>query len=335
MPAPILQLRGVKLADGHSLLFDGVDVRSKHGVRACLVGRNGAGKSTLLRILAGTDRAGRRRADFGAGPKVALAAQEPVIAGDTLVDYATAGGGAVHQARAALEYFGLDPAQGTEGLSGGEMRRAALARAFAETPTCCCSTSRPTTWTSWPSRPSRRAWRRERAAALIVSHDRAFLERVTRSLLLAGRSARAPAGRGFAASTPGRRRSSRRRPKTSRRLDKAIEREEHWLAFGVTARRARNEGRRRRLDGLRAEKSERMTLDKGDVSFGAPRPPRSGTLVLEAKGLSKAIGGRVLIQDFSTRILRGEQLAIVGPNGAGKTTLVELLLAECRRTPAR
>jgi len=327
MPAPILQLRGATLADGHSLMFDGVDVVLEKGARACLVGRNGAGKSTLLRILAGTlaPDAGERTA--APALKVALAAQEPVIAGASLEAFVTAGGAEIHLARASLEYFGLDPAQPTAGLSGGEARRAALAKAFAVAPDVLLL-DEPTNHLDILAIEALEArLGRERAAVLVVSHDRAFLERMTNCCFwLEGRRVRR-LDAGFSQFEGWAESIIAAEAETSRRLEKAIARDERLLAFGVTARRARNEGRRRRLDGLRAEKSERMALAKGEVSFGALRAPRSGILVLEATNLSKSLGGRVLIRDFSTRVLRGEKLAIIGPNGAGKSTLVDLLLA--------
>jgi ABC transport system ATP-binding/permease protein len=132
--APILALKDVRLADGSVMLFDGVDLALEARVRACLVGRNGAGKSTLMRILAG--RAEPDAGDRFARPglRVAVVPQEPVIEGAVLLDYATAGGAQPHQAEAELEAFGLDPQKPAQGLSGGETRRAALARAFAEDP---------------------------------------------------------------------------------------------------------------------------------------------------------------------------------------------------------
>jgi ATP-binding cassette subfamily F protein uup len=327
MPAPILQLRGVTLADGHSLMFHGVDVTLEKGARACLVGRNGAGKSTLLRMLAGTVAPDAGERTSAPALKVALAAQEPVIVGASLEAFVTAGGAAIHLARAALEYFGLDPAQPTAGLSGGEARRAALAKAFAEAPDVLLL-DEPTNHLDILAIEALEArLGRERAAVLVVSHDRAFLERMTDCCFwLEGRRVRR-LDAGFSRFEGWAESIIAAEAEVSRRLEKAIARDERWLAFGVTARRARNEGRRRRLDRLRAEKSERMALAKGEVSFGAARSPRSGTLVLEAKNLSKSMGGRVLIRDFSTRVLRGEKLAIIGPNGAGKSTLVELLLA--------
>jgi ATP-binding cassette subfamily F protein uup len=326
MPPPVLQLRGVMLADGRNLMFDGVDLALEQGARACLVGRNGAGKSTLLRMLAGwtAPDAGERTAQPGL--KVALVAQEPVINGASLEAFASGGGVAPHLARAALEHFELDPARPTIGLSGGEIRRAALAKALAETPDVLLL-DEPTNHLDILAIEALEArLGRTRAAVLVVSHDRAFLERMAdRCFWLEGRRVRR-LDAGFASFESWAEAVAAADAEAARRLDKAIARDERWLAFGVTGRRARNEGRRRRLESLRADKSERMALARGDLSLGAPKSARSGALVLEAKRLTKALGGRTLIRDFSTRILRGEKVAIIGPNGAGKSTLIELLL---------
>src|SRR5689334_23164469 len=134
MKAPILALKDVRLADGPLMLFDGVDLALDARVRACLVGRNGAGKSTLLRILAGEAQPDGGERTITPGTRIAFVPQEPEIAGGTLRDHVTGGGAPAHQAEAALTAFGLDPAKPARGLSGGEIRRAALARAFAEDP---------------------------------------------------------------------------------------------------------------------------------------------------------------------------------------------------------
>src|SRR5438067_13015240 len=134
MRAPILALKDVRLADGPKMMFDGVDLGLEPRVRACLVGRNGAGKSTLLRILAGEVQADAGERTISPGIRISFVRQEPEIAGASLSEYATAGGAEAHEAAAALETFGLEPSNSAEGLSGGEARRAALARAFAEDP---------------------------------------------------------------------------------------------------------------------------------------------------------------------------------------------------------
>ena len=191
-----------------------------------------------------------------------------------------------------------------------------------------CWTSPPTTWTSWPSRSSRAEIGSSRAAALIVSHDRAFLERVTqRCFWLEHRQVRR-LDAGFAGFEEWVEKIEAQQAEEGRRLDKMLEREQHWMERGVTARRARNEGRRRRLIALREAKSERNRENRGATDHGLESSGMSGKRVAEAKHLSKAFGERVILNDFSTRILRGDRVAIVGPNGAGKTTMVKLLLGE-------
>ena len=327
MAPPLLSLRDVRLADGRNLMFDGVSVGLEKGARACLVGRNGAGKSTLLRILAGTAAPDEGERTVRPGLKIALVTQEPVIEGESLEAYVRAGGAPVHQVRAALESFGLDPDRPALGLSGGEIRRAALARGFAEDPDILML-DEPTNHLdilAIESLESRLG--RCRAAVLIVSHDRAFLEAVTdRCFWLDERRVRR-LDKGFTHFEAWAETITAAEAETARRLDKAIARDERWLSFGVTARRARNEGRLRRLQSLRADKSRRMAQSRGDLTLTSGTAPTSGRLAIEAKNLDKAFGERTLLRGFSTRILRGEKVAIVGPNGAGKTTLVNLLLA--------
>jgi ATP-binding cassette subfamily F protein uup len=328
MAAPVLALRDVRLADGPRWLFDGVDLGLEARGRACLVGRNGAGKSTLLRILAGLAAPDDGDRIISPGVRVTLVAQEPLLEGETLLDFATAGGAARHEAEGLLESFGLDPSRPPVGLSGGEARRAALARAFAEQPDVLLLDEPTNHLDIIAIERLESLIGRSRASILIVSHDRAFLERITgRCFWLESRKVRR-LDEGFAAFEPWAEQHAAAEAEAARRLDKAIEREQDWLSFGVTARRARNEGRRRRLVAMRSEKAESLRLARGDLTMATAVAQPSGKRVLEAKGLGKAYGGRSLIQGFSTRILRGDRVAIVGPNGAGKTTLVKILLGE-------
>ena len=328
MRAPILALKDVRLADGPVMLFDGVDLALEAGVRACLVGRNGAGKSTLLRILAGEVQPDGGERTVTPGARIALVPQEPEIAGATVLDHATAGGAAAHRAKAALEAFGLDPGKSTAGLSGGEIRRTALARAFAERPDVLLL-DEPTNHLDILAIETLEAeLAASRAAALIVSHDRAFLERVTRRSFWLEYRAVKRLDKGFAAFDDWAEKIAAQEAEEARRLSRAIEREQHWLARGVTARRARNEGRRRRLDAMRLAKADRLREARGGLAMGVASSGLSGQRVAEAKGISKAFGDKLVLKGFSTRILRGDRVAIVGPNGAGKTTLVKLLLGE-------
>ena len=328
MKPPVLALKDVRLADGPKMLFDGVDLAIEPRSRACLVGRNGAGKSTLLKILAGQIAADEGERTVQPSIRIAYVPQEPDIAGETLLDYVVAGGAEPHRGEAALELFGIDPAKPAEGLSGGEIRRTALARAFAEEPDVILL-DEPTNHLDILAIETLEAeLANSRAALVIVSHDRAFLERVTnRCFWLEHRKVRR-LEKGFAAFDEWVERILAAEAEEGRRLDKQLEKEEYWLRRGVTGRRARNEGRRRALMELRKTKVERMREVRGDLSMGLASSGLSGQRVAEVKNIAKAFGDRTLVKDFSTRILRGDRVAIVGPNGAGKTTLVKLLRGE-------
>jgi len=328
MRAPILALKEVRLADGPTMLFDGVDLALDVRTRACLVGRNGAGKSTLLRILSGQIEADAGERTVTPGTRIAYVPQEPEIAGATVLDHATSGGAPAHQAEAALQAFGIDPAKGARGLSGGETRRVALAKAFAEDPDVILLDEPTNHLDILAIEVLEAEIAASRAAALIVSHDRAFLERVTqRCFWLEHRLVRR-LDAGFAGFEDWVAKIEAQQAEEARRQDKLLEREQHWMERGVTARRARNEGRRRRLLALREDRSARLRENRGSMSIGLDSSGVSGKRVAEAKGLSKSFGERVILKGFSTRILRGDRVAIVGPNGAGKTTLVKLLLGE-------
>ena len=327
--APVLALKDVRLADGAKPLFDGVDLALEPRVRACLVGRNGAGKSTLLKILAaqGVEADSGERA-VQPGAKVVYVSQEPDIVGETLLDYATAGGAQDYEAQAALADFGLDPNKSAKGLSGGETRRAALARAFAEQPDVLLLDEPTNHLDIFAIQTLEDELAASKCAALIVSHDRAFLNRVTeRCFWLEHRKIRR-LDKGFSEFEAWADSIIAADAEEARRLDKVLERENAWLARGVQGRRARNEGRRRALLALRAEKKDRQSEIRGAMTMAVESSGTSGKRVVEAKGLTKRFGERTIVENFSTRIIRGDRVALVGPNGAGKTTLVKLLLGE-------
>ena len=328
MKPPVLALKEVRLADGPKMLFDGVDLGLEPRSRAALVGRNGAGKTTLLKVLAGQIQAEDGERVITPGTRISYVPQEPEIAGPTVLDHAIAGGAQPHEAEAALELFGMDPTKSSTGLSGGEIRRVALARALAEDPDVLLL-DEPTNHLDILAIETLEAQiAASRAAMLIVSHDRAFLERVTgRCFWLEHRKVRR-LDRGFSAFDDWVEKILAGEAEEARRLDKQLEKEEYWLRRGVTGRRARNEGRRRALLDLRQVRLERMKDQRGEMTIGLASSGVSGQRVIEAKGIAKAYGDRTLLKGFSTRILRGDRVAIVGPNGAGKTTLVKLLLGE-------
>jgi ATP-binding cassette subfamily F protein uup len=328
MRAPILALKDVRLADGPVMLFDGVDLGLEPRVRACLVGRNGAGKSTLLRVIAGEIEADSGERTITPGTRIAFVPQEPQITGATVLDHATAGGAEPHRAEAELQAFGLDPQKPATGLSGGEIRRVALARAFAEDADVLLLDEPTNHLDILAIETLEAALAASRAAILIISHDRAFLERTTkRCFWLEHRQVRR-LDEGFAAFESWAEKIEAQEAEEARRLEVTIRKEMHWLARGVTARRTRNEGRLRRLNEMRAAKSQWLKDQRGELNMGLAAAGVSGQRVAEAKGISKAFGDRVVLKPFSTRIIRGDRVAIVGPNGAGKTTLVKLLLGE-------
>ena len=310
------------------MLFDGVDIALDSRVRACLVGRNGAGKSTLLKMLAGDILPDAGNRIVTPATRMVIVPQEPEITGSTLRDYCTQGGAMDYEADAALETFGLDPARGTTGLSGGEIRRVALARAFAEQPDVLLLDEPTNHLDIFAIQTLEEELAASRCAALIVSHDRAFLERVTqRCFWLENRKVRR-LDKGFAAFDDWSDKVAEQEADEARRLDKQIQKENHWMLRGVTARRARNEGRRRKLVALRELRRENMRDQRGPMIMGVDAGGQSGQRVIEAKGVTKRWGERVIFENFSTRILRGDRIAVAGPNGAGKTTLVKLLLGQ-------
>ena len=328
MKPPILALKNVRLADGPKMLFDGVDLSVEPRSRACLVGRNGAGKTTLLKLLAGQIQPDDGERAVQPAIRIAYVPQEPEIVGATLLEHVTAGGAAEHRAEAALAIFGIDPAKSTSGLSGGEIRRVALARAFAEDPDLLLLDEPTNHLDILAIETLEQELSASRAAMVIVSHDRAFLERTTqRCFWLEHRKVRR-LDKGFAAFDAWVEQVLAAEAEEGRKIDKKLEQEEHWLQRGVTGRRARNEGRRRALMDLRQVKVERLREVRGDMNMGIASSGLSGQRVIEARGIAKGFGERTLLKSFSTRILRGDRVAIVGPNGAGKTTLVKLLLGQ-------
>jgi ATP-binding cassette subfamily F protein uup len=326
--APLLALKEVRLQDGASPLFDGVDLALEPRVRACLVGRNGAGKSTLLKVLAGMIEPDAGERTLTSAVRVVMVPQEPLVEADTLRDYACSGAAQSWTAEAALETFGLDPDRPARNLSGGENRRAALARAFAEEPDLILLDEPTNHLDIFAIETLEAELAASRAAALIVSHDRAFLNRVTaRCFWLAHRKVRM-LDMGFEAFEPWAEKVEAEEAEQLRRLDKAIERETYWFYRSITAQRTRNEGRARELRAMRLERGRLMKDQPKQVELAIDAGGTSGKIVAEVKGATKAYGDKVLLKGFSTRVLRGDRVAIVGPNGAGKTTLVKILLGE-------
>ncbi|MGO1120193.1 ATP-binding cassette domain-containing protein [Rhodovibrionaceae bacterium A322] len=336
-PAPLISLKDTALGFGGQPLFSGLDLSLSRGERACLVGRNGSGKSTLLKVLAGlqdTD-AGERVAQTGA--RVAYLPQDPALPKEQSVRDFISGGlphgeeddlHKVDSMLALLELSG-DALLGT--LSGGEGRRAALARSLVNAPDVLLL-DEPTNHLDLPTIQ----WlegelARYRGALLIISHDRAFLKATSNTIVWLDRGKTHKLNKGYDAFDDWSEKVREDEAQELYRLGKKIEQEEHWLHRGVTARRKRNMGRLAKLQELRGQKREMLANRQGQLSMAAAEANKSGKAVIEVKHLTKAYeapdGSPVpVISDFSTRILRGDRIGIVGRNGAGKTSLVNLLL---------
>ncbi len=325
---PLVALKEVRLQDGPRPLFDGVDMAIEPRVRAALVGRNGAGKSTLMKLVMGLIEPDAGDRTVQAGTRFAYVPQEPQIVGDTLGDYAASGGTERWDGEAWLETFGLDPKKGTGGLSGGEIRRAALAKAFAEAPDVLLL-DEPTNHLDILAIERLEAELLAlRSAVLVVSHDRAFLNRVTEAVhWLDGRKVRT-LDKGFEAFDAWSGKIYEEEAESLRRLTKRIEAETYTFYRSITAQRTRNEGRAERLRQMRVERAERVRDLPRELNLGVDAGATSGKLVAELKGVGKRFGERTLFRDLTTRVIRGDRLGIVGPNGAGKTTLVKTLLGE-------
>lgn len=346
---PILSLADIRLSFGGKPLFEGVDVSINKGERAALVGRNGAGKSTLMKIIDG-----RIEPDLGdiwlqPGTRIVTVEQEPDFgAFDTLlsfvVDHSVSDAGSIarveisidqHRAEAELMGMELDPAASPATLSGGQLRRAALARAFAADPDILLL-DEPTNHLDVPMITLiEKRLKAFRGAVLLVSHDRKFLESVSTNTLWLrqGRVRKSP--RGYAHFDIWATEIEAEEERTLARMKTQLKDEQRWLARGVTGRRKRNMGRLGRLKEMRAEHAQRRAAlgdARSTAALAAETTNTASRKIIDVRGISKQFetpnGPIQIAENFSVRILRGDRIGIIGPNGVGKTTLLKLMLKE-------
>ncbi len=328
MAPPLLLLQAVSLTLGGRPLLECADLSVSAEERLCLVGRNGSGKSTLLKIAAGLLEAdgGTRFAQPEAS--VRYLPQEPDLSGfATAFAYVEAGLGPTddpYRARRLLNELGLSGDETSAQLSGGEARRAALARVMAPEPDILLL-DEPTNHLDLPAIEWLEAELKAlRAALVIISHDRRFLQNLARSTVWLDRGRTRTLARGFTAFEAWRDQELEEEERQQHKIDRKFVAEEHWLRYGVTARRKRNQKRLAGLTAMRDERRQRRAA-AGQVKLAVSEGKISGKLVIEAEAVAKSYGERVIIKNFSTRVLRGDRLGVIGPNGAGKTTLINIL----------
>ncbi len=328
MAPPLLQLKDIALTFGGTPLLSGAELSVGPGERVCVVGRNGSGKSTLLKIASGMIEPDGGSVFVQPGVLLRYLPQEPDFSGFTstlaYVEDGLPDHGDGHKARHLLDQLGLTGQENPAQLSGGEARRAALARVLAPDPDILLL-DEPTnhldlTTIEWLERDLAS----RRSALVLISHDRRFLSTLSRSTVWLDRGQTRRIERGFAHFEEWRDAVLAEEERDQHKLDREIVAEEHWLRYGVTGRRKRNMRRVGELQALREQRSSfRATTGKASISASLAAP--SGAQVIEASGIGKSFEGRPIVQDFSIRIRRGDRIGIVGPNGSGKTTLINML----------
>lgn len=346
---PILTLSDVRLSFGGNPLFVGVEFSISKGERAALVGRNGAGKSTLMKIVDGRIDPDLGQVWLQPGTRVVTVEQEPDLAAfDTLLDFTISPptrdtNNAAHfdmtidkhRAEAELMEMGLSPDASPKTLSGGQLRRAALARAFAAEPDILLL-DEPTNHLDVPMINMIEARIKAfRGAVLLVSHDRKFLEAVSTNTLWLRQGIVRKSPRGYAHFENWASEIETEEERTLARMKTQLKDEQRWLARGVTGRRKRNMGRLGRLKDMRAEHARRRSA-LGDARSAAALSAETGDTasrkIIDVRGISKtfeAVSGPInIVDNLSIRILRGDRIGIIGPNGVGKTTLLKIMLKE-------
>ncbi len=328
--APLLQLSTLSLTFGGNPLFDGIDLTVQEGDRLALVGRNGSGKSTLMKLMAGEVEGDAGLRVVPPGVTVGYMEQEPEMAGfATLGDYAASRlpEGEAWRLALAAEGLGFRPETPVASASGGERRRAALAKLVAEAPELMLL-DEPTNHLDIAAIEWLENFLNDtRAAFVLISHDRAFLNRLTRATLWLDRGVLRRRELGFFGFEEWREETWAEEDAARHKLDRKIKAEAKWAVEGISARRKRNQGRVRALAALREERSSQIRR-KGTAALEFESGTTSGKKVIESVGLGKAFGDRRITRDFDLKVLRGDRVAFVGPNGVGKTTLLRLLTGE-------
>ena len=327
---PILTIKGARLSFGTNELFTNVELYINRGDKISLVGRNGCGKSTLLKVIARDIEPDAGKIFVQPGVKVSYMPQDPDFSGYATLREVVLSGlpeherGQEYRADILIEQFDIRAAQSPEQSSGGERKKAALAKALINEPDILLL-DEPTNHLDMPTiEKLEKIIADFRGAVILISHDRMFLSNTSRTTFWLDRGILRRNNKGFRYFEEWQEQVIDQEIIEQKYLNKKIEEETEWLHKGVTARRKRNQGRLRRLQQLRQERREQIR-QIGSVKLEVEEGELRSKMVIEAKHVCKAFGDREIVKDFSTRIIKGNKIGIVGPNGAGKTTLIKLL----------
>ncbi|MBD0865588.1 MAG: ABC-F family ATP-binding cassette domain-containing protein, partial [Rhodobacteraceae bacterium] len=327
---PLLRMSGIALTFGGNPVFSDLDLVVHPGDRIALVGRNGSGKSSLMKVMAGLVEPDRGEIAVSPGKTVGYMEQEPAMAEfATLGDYAASGLALdeLYKVERAGEGFKFNPDRAVGTASGGERRRAALAKLLAEAPDLMLL-DEPTNHLdieaiAWLERELTAP----RVSYLLISHDRTFLQALTRATLWIDRGMVRRQEAGFDAFEAWRDQVWKEEDTARHKLDRKIKFESRWVVEGISARRKRNQGRVRALRDLRKERAMQIRR-QGTAGLVLEPGPKSGRKVIESTGVSKTFGDQSIVRNFSIKVQRGDRIAFVGPNGVGKTTLLKILLGQ-------
>ena len=327
---PILTIKGARLSFGTNELFTNVELYINRGDKISLVGRNGCGKSTLLKVIARDIEPDAGEIFVQPGVKVSYMPQDPDFSGYATLREVVLSGlpeherGQEYRADILIEQFDIRAAQSPEQSSGGERKKAALAKALINEPDILLL-DEPTNHLDMPTiEKLEKIIADFRGAVILISHDRMFLSNTSRTTFWLDRGILRRNNKGFRYFEEWQEQVIDQEIIEQKYLNKKIEEETEWLHKGVTARRKRNQGRLRRLQQLRQERREQIR-QIGSVKLEVEEGELRSKMVIEAKHVCKAFGDREIVKDFSTRIIKGNKIGIGGPNGAGKTTLIKLL----------
>ena len=330
--SPLIQLNNISLTFGENSVFSNVNLVVNRADRIALVGRNGCGKSTLMKVLAGLLEADSGSRIMSPGTNLSYMEQDPDMRKfSTLGDYASSSltSNETYKLEAFSNGLKLNLSSPVVSASGGEKRRASLAKLLAEEPEIMLL-DEPTNHLDieaifWLEAELRRV----KSAFIMISHDRAFLRALSKSTVWIDRGETRRQNKSFEAFEDWRDRLWEEEDLARHKLDQKIKTEARWAVEGISGRRKRNMGRVRALKSLRSDRSSQI-IRQDVASMVLEANTKSGKQTIVANKISKSFKSNQIITDFSLKVASGDKIAIVGPNGAGKTTLLNLLTGKIK-----